>query len=247
MISKIKQEYYDTKKLLRNTPPMVMTILCISIILMNLFANKELVNISYLALDCGFLLSWISFLCMDMLTKRFGAKAAIKLSLIGILCNLCTCGVFFIIAKVGGNWSEFYNYNITEINTAINNTLAGSWYILFGSTVALACGSVVNSIINAAIGKILKNNSTFKSYALRSYVSTMIGQFIDNLIFALIVSQVLFGWTLIQCIVCSFVGAIAELLSEVIFSPIGFKVCKKWEKEHVGEDYINYINNGAKE
>ena len=40
MISKIKQEYYDTKKLLRNTPPMVMTILCISIILMNLFKYK---------------------------------------------------------------------------------------------------------------------------------------------------------------------------------------------------------------
>ena len=55
-----------------------MICMVISCIGMNLFAGKELLNVKYLALDCGFLLSWMSFLCMDMLTKRFGAKAAIS-------------------------------------------------------------------------------------------------------------------------------------------------------------------------
>lgn len=68
----------------------------------------------------------------------------------------------------------------------------------------------------------------------------MIGQFVDNLVFASLVSKIFFGWTWKQVVFCSLAGAIAELLSEVIFSPIGFKVCKKWEKNNVGADYIKY-------
>ena len=82
-MSKLKQtivkEVEDYKILLRNIPALTMVFFVLSVVLMNVFAGKELLNVKYLALDCGFLLSWMSFLCMDMLTKRFGAKAAIKL------------------------------------------------------------------------------------------------------------------------------------------------------------------------
>ncbi len=33
-----------------------------------------------------------------------------------------------------------------------------------------------------------------------------------------------------------------ELLAEVIFSPWGYRVSKKWEEEGVGQDYIDYIS-----
>ena len=76
------------------------------------------------------------------------------------------------------------------------------------------------------LGKISNNNSNFKSYAFRSYVSTGIGQFCDNLTFALIVSHQFFGWTLVQCVVCAFTGMIVETLCEVIFSYPGTKINK---------------------
>lgn len=53
----IVSEIEDYRVLLRNAPAVTMIFFCVSVILMNLFASKELLNIEYLGLDCGFLLS----------------------------------------------------------------------------------------------------------------------------------------------------------------------------------------------
>ncbi len=235
----IVSEIEDYRVLLRNAPAVTMIFFCVSVILMNLFASKELLNIEYLGLDCGFLLSWLSFLCMDMLTKRFGAKPAIKLSLFAVFLNLITCIFFFIVTHIGNNWAAFYTYENDIANSAVNETIGGTWYVLVGSMTAFVVSAIVNALLNEGIGKLVKRKN-FVEYALRSYASTMIGQFVDNLVFASLVSKIFFGWTWKQVVFCSLAGAIAELLSEVIFSPIGFKVCKKWEKHNVGADYIKY-------
>ena len=235
----IINELEDYKILLRNVPTLVVVFFAISCIGMNLFAGKELLNIEYLALDCGFLLSWMSFLCMDMLTKRFGAKAAIKISFLAIGFNLVWCGITFVVSNIRGNWSTYYTYESAIANDALNDVFGGAWYVLLGSTIAMAISSIVNSVLNSAIGKVLKKN-TFVAFATRSYVSTAVGQFVDNLLFALIVSVTFFGWTPIQVIMCSITGAVAELIAEVIFSPIGYRVCKKWEDENIGNQYLEY-------
>ena len=243
-MSKIKtiivNEVKDYKLLLRNAPTVTMIFFVLSVVFMNIFAGKELLNINYLALDCGFLLSWMSFLCMDMLTKRYGAKAAIKLSFFAVAVNLICCGIFFVMSKVGNHWSEFYSTGSELSDAALNNTFGGTWYVLVGSMTAFAIAAIVNAVINVSIGKLIKRKNFFE-YAVRSYVSTAFGQFVDNFVFASLVSVVFFGWTWTQVIFCSLVGAGMELLSEVIFSPIGFKVCKRWEAEKVGNQYINVI------
>ena len=68
----------------------------------------------------------------------------------------------------------------------------------------------------------------------------MIGQFVDNFVFATIVSLHFFGWTWTQVFFCSLTGAVAELLCEVLFSPFGYRVSRNWEKERVGEQYIRF-------
>ena len=244
-MKKLKQiivsEVEDYKVLLRNAPTVTMIFFTMSVVAMNLLANKELVNIEYLALDCGFLLSWISFLCMDMLTKRFGAKAAIKLSIFTVGINLVCAGIFLIVSRIGNNWGEFYTFENDIANQALNNTLGGTWYVLLGSMTAFIVSAIVNAILNEGIGKLIKKKSFFE-YAMRSYVSTAAGQFVDNFVFASIVSKLFFGWTWKQVIFCSIAGAAAELLSEVVFSPVGFKACKKWESQGVGQAYIDYRN-----
>ena len=243
-MSKIKtiivNEVKDYKLLLRNAPTVTMIFFVLSVVFMNIFAGKELLNINYLALDCGFLLSWMSFLCMDMLTKRYGAKAAIKLSFFAVAVNLICCGIFFVMSKVGNHWSEFYSTGSELSDAALNNTFGGTWYVLVGSMTAFAIAAIVNALINVSIGKLIKRKNFFE-YAIRSYVSTAFGQFVDNFVFASLVSVVFFGWTWTQVVFCSLVGAGMELLSEVIFSPIGFKVCKRWEAEKVGNQYIDVI------
>lgn len=240
----ISNEITDTKILLRSVPSVVMVFFVISVVLMNLLANKELLNYGWIALDCGFVVSWISFLAMDMLTKRFGPKAAIKLSITAILINLLFSGLLYLISCVPGNWGQFYTYNDSVVNEVLDATIGGTWYVVLGSMTAFGVASVVNAILNAGIGKLTKSTS-FASFALRSYVSTGLGQFVDNLIFALLVSHVFFGWTMFQVFTCSLAGACMELLSEVIFSPIGYRACKKWETENVGNEYLDYLESRA--
>ena len=243
-MSKIKtiivNEVKDYKLLLRNAPTVTMIFFVLSVVFMNIFAGKELLNINYLALDCGFLLSWMSFLCMDMLTKRYGAKPAIKLSFFAVAVNLICCGIFFVMSKVGNHWSEFYSTGSELSDAALNNTFGGTSYVLVGYMTAFTIAAIVNALINVSIGQLIKRKNFFE-YAIRSYVSTAFGQFVDNFVFASLVSVVFFGWTWTQVVFCSLVGAGMELLSEVIFSPIGFKVCKRWEAEKVGNQYINVI------
>ncbi|MDO4848922.1 MAG: VUT family protein [Coriobacteriia bacterium] len=233
----LKETLEDYKILLRSIPASTITVFVVSVILMNLLANKELVSFPYLALDCGFTLSWVAFLCQDMICKRFGPKASVKVSIMALACNLAVSLLFWLVSLAPGMWGAYYTTESLEVNAALNSTIGGSWYVVLGSSVAMLCSSFVNSHVNQFIGH-LTDDGSFAKFALRSYVSTGVGQFVDNLVFALIVSYNFFGWTPVQVITCSITGALAELACEILLSPVGFRVASGWEREGVGEDYV---------
>lgn len=244
-LSFVSREASDFKILLRNIPSLTVSIFILSVVCANLMANKELVTFKYAALDCGFAFSWIMFLCMDVICKRWGAKASIKISLVALAANLFICVSFALLAKTPGKWGEYYASENLLVNDALNATFVGSWYVVLGSSVAFVSSSVVNALLNCAIGSLFKSDGFF-SFASRSYISTAIAQLVDNFIFATIVSKVFFGWTWIQVFVCSAIGAGFELLGEVFFSGLGYKVVRQWEKERVGQEYIEYKKANAK-
>ena len=87
----------ELKLLLRSVPSLTVTVFIVATISMNLLANKSInLPFSWLALDCGIIVSWIIFLCMDMITRRFGPKAATMLSVVSIAVNLGMCLVFYL-------------------------------------------------------------------------------------------------------------------------------------------------------
>ena len=241
----LQRELEDYTILLRNVPSIVVALFFLSVVAMNLLDNKELFTTSWLALDCGFTLSWISFLLMDMICKRFGAKAAMKLSVAALAVNLCVCGLFYLLSLTPGHWGEYYSYLDSDpaaaqaANNALNRTVGGSWYVVLGSALAMFVSSLVNSLSNHLIAKRLKHNN-FGSFALRSFSSTALAQFVANLLFATVGSHVSFGWTWTQVLVCSLTGALMELLCEVVFSPLGYRMARQWEEEKVGQDYIEH-------
>ena len=246
MRKKIQKELEETKVLLRSVPPWVLAFVTMSFVMMNLLANKSIGGLpNWLALDAGFLVSWVAFMSMDVLVKRFGPKAATKITIIGTLFNLLACSIFFVCSKVPGYWGESFAYQgqVAEIvNQSLNNTFGGTWYVLFGSTVSVIVSAIVNNSLNYSIGKLFKKNpDSFTAYACRSYVSTAAGQFVDNLVFALIVSVNFFGWTFRQSVACAVVGAIVECLFEVAFSPFGYKIVRRWDRQNVGKEYLDYI------
>ena len=238
--NKIKREYEETLRLFRNIPSVTVSLFVVSVICMNLLANKTLLQNRWIALDGGILISWLSFMCMDIITKYFGPKASNKVVLLASLINLLTCLVFFAASVIPSTASDY---------TSLNSLLGGTWFVLLGSTVAFLLSALINNLLNWTIGKcFLKNPDSKLAFATRSYISTFIGQFIDNFIFSVIVFMLFapiywngFHWTLLQCATCSLTGATAELIMEVIFSPIGYKILKKWKKEKVGENYFAFI------
>ena len=47
-----------------------------------------------------------------------------------------------------------------------------------------------------------------------------------------------FSLTITQCIGSAILGGVTELLMEVIFSPIGYKISQAWKRDNVGAEYL---------
>lgn len=249
----IKKELEDYKILLRSIPSQVVTFFVLSVVMMNLLANKLLLDPSVtekiaggFALDCGFTISWISFLCMDMVCKRFGPKAATKLSIFAIAVNLGATLVFWALTKTPGLWWVAYlqdgNIDLT-INSTVNSIFAGSWQIVVGSALAMLLSSIVNSLLNSKIGKVTQDDNTYKKFAIRSFISTAVAQWVDNLVFVLALGILLYYnvpsyFGVSNLIINPLIGMFFELLCEIIFSPIGYKISKNWIVENVGQEYV---------
>ena len=246
-MKKIKQSLLEFRLLLRSVPSVVTSIFVVAVFAMNLLANKSIYtgSLTWLALDTGIIVSWVAFLCMDVLTKHFGPKASTQISIFAICVNLVMCLLLFVASKIHGVWGAYFDLGEQPIiNEGLDQTFGGTWYVVVGSTVAFVASAIVNNFLNFGIGKLFKRNPDgFVAYACRTYVSTAIAQFADNLIFALIVSHFFFGWSIVQCVTCAATGMIVELMCEAIFSPLGFAVCKRWQRENVGNEYLQLVNS----
>ena len=111
----LKRTLEDYKVLLRSIPSANVTLFVVSVIVMNLLANKELVSLPWLALDCGITVSWVSFLCMDMICKRFGARASIEVSVLAEAINLAVCLLFWLMSLTPGMWGAYYDTGSIQV------------------------------------------------------------------------------------------------------------------------------------
>ncbi|MBE6702319.1 MAG: VUT family protein [Ruminococcaceae bacterium] len=243
--ARLHSELSEFKILLRSIPATVVSLFVVSVVCMNLLANKTLLQLDWIALDGGILISWLSFMCMDIITKHFGPKASNSITVLAAMINLLTCLIFFVASVIP---SSADNYS------AFDGIFGGTWFILLGSTIAFLASAVINNTLNWMIGKSFRGNPDGRlAYAARTYISTFVGQFLDNFIFSVIVFVCFapifwngFHWTVLQCAMCALTGAIAELIMEIAFSPIGYRITRKWQAESVGAEYLNYIKGNEK-
>lgn len=235
-LTKVVQTY---SLLLENIPTIITISFVLSVVVMNILASKVMFQFSdYAAGDCGYLISWIPFLCMDTVTKRFGAKASILLNLLGAAANVLCCILFAFCAWLpSGNGEDF---------SAFNSTLGGVWFITLSSMTAYIISGIFNSLSNEAIGNLFKKNPDGKlAFFTRSYVSTFFGQALDNFIFSFltyhIFAAIFWGWSfsIPLCLGSAVCGGIFELIMEIIFSPIGYRLSVKWQDEKVGQEWID--------
>ena len=175
-INRVKTIFIEYTTLLRCIPSIIVTAFVLSVVVMNLLANKTIFQNEYLALDGGFIISWVSFLSMDVITKHFGPKASIRVSIFALIINLFTSLIFYLVSIIP-----------TEDDYRVLNTIfGGTWFILLSSTIAFITSAIINSTINYSLKGLFKDNDSRLAFYSRSYISSLIGQFSDNLIFALL-------------------------------------------------------------
>ena len=222
--------------LLRNVPAFVTTTFVLITVLMNFAAGKIIVNAWNVAVTGGFLASFVPFLCMDVVTKHFGARAAIMLNILSALGNLFAVIFMAIVAAIP-----------TETAYPEFNYVFGSvWFICLSSTVAFVVSGIVNSLLNAAIGRLFKHNPDgAAAFSARSFISTFIGQAVDNFIFIagvyVIFAPKFWGMDplpILTCLGTAIVGGLLELALEIAFGWVGYRTCKRWKAEGVGKEYI---------
>lgn len=237
MISKIKSLVEDYKILLRNVPALVTVVFVLTTVLMNFAAGKLLVNVGSFAVTGGFICSFVPFLCMDCVTRRFGARAAIMLNILSAIGNLFAVIFLSIVAAIptADPYPEF------------NYVFSGVWFICLSSTVAFVVSGVINSLLNAAIGKLFKKHPKgLAAFSARSFVSTFVGQAIDNFLFiagVYVVFAPIFWKTqpisIIACLGTAVFGGLLELTLEIAFGWLGYMICKRWERDKVGQEYVD--------
>lgn len=239
----------DWKILLRSIPGLVTALFIVSVVVMNLLAAKVIIQTKYVGITGGLLISWIPFLTMDIVVKSYGVKAANKLNILGLLINLAFIGLFQLVSsiQVGGDEGTYASFDATFSQT---------WQIFTASSIAFLVSGIINNILNYSIGKLFKNNpDSKKAFISRTYVSTMVGQFVDNFVFASLAFLVFFklsigttcGYTLLSVFGTAILGALLELVMEMVFSPMGYNVSRKWERDNVARAYLTYrkmVNEG---
>ncbi len=230
----LRREFAMLSALIKSIPAAVTALFILAVIAMNFLARITLVSLPWLALNAGILVSWLSFLLMDIVAKHYGARAANLLSLVAIAANLLCSLVCVVISRI-------WNY------PGLDMVVGGQWSILLASTIAYVISALTNNYTNVYIGsRFRKNPDGAAAYAARSFISTFLSQIVDNFLFvflAFVIFPYLPGalqvrWSIPQCIGASVACAVLELLSEVIFSPIGFSVSKRWQAAGVGRDYL---------
>ena len=126
IIDRINDERREFRILMRSIPATVVTLFVVSVICMNLLANKTLLLLDWIALDGGMLISWLSFMCMDMITKHFGPMASTMISVHAAAINLLTCLIFFTASIIPSTADDYSGFD---------TIFGGTWFVLLGRRV----------------------------------------------------------------------------------------------------------------
>lgn len=248
-------------KLLRSVPAVALALMFVANVLMNILAAKSIINVSatftstnwftkgdnfWLVQDAGLIVSWIGFLVGDLLVKAFGSKNAIRINITSLVLSLFISLLLFGVSKVKGDWASIFDKagkllpEADSINRGIDGVIGNVWQVILGSAAATFVGILVNNITHGILLKkmIKKHGDRYFGYFVAAGASTVFGQVIDNIVFALLIGIRFFHWSLFSVLMCSLLGALVELVVEMIFTPLTYKISQNWAKNKIGQDWM---------
>ena len=208
-----------------------MAIYSVFVVVQNLFEMKTLGTPEFAFAGGGIILSWATFMIMDITTELFGKKETMKIYTFAGLINLFIVVLSQVVILIPGVYPEqnaaFAQIFSNGVRTALSS-FAAFWF-----------GNFVNMQIMIKLKSKANSNSKFLLF-IRAVVSTIFGQFVDNLLFATLafapIGLSLFetSWTTI--LTTSSFGTFMETIIESCFVPfitipVTMKIKKTLETE----------------
>lgn len=235
-MTKIKNFIKSSIDEFKKVPSWLIALSVATTIIMNILANKTLFSDSSLfSVDCAIIISWVMFLVMDITTQRYGGKASFAITMFDVFVALGISGLMSIVAIIPETTVSGW-FQTQETSTALNNLIGNNYLVVITSLFAFICASIVDIVSNLTLGKWLNKTSVFKGelnkrttkgffvYFIRAYGSTILSQFVDNLVFMIIAYPLLFNMScsISSILLGAFLVSVAELVMELIFAPIGY-------------------------
>ena len=201
----------------------------VSVLLISNVASTKIVDFGYFTFDGGTLLFPLSYIFGDILTEVYGYKRARGVVWLGFFMALLMSVVFIVVGKLpsASGWNNQSAYDLI---------LGLTPRIVLASLIAYACGEFSNSYILAKIKIKMKG----KKLWVRTIGSTIVGEFIDSILFIIIAFWGILPNSLLITLIIS--NYIFKTSIEVLFTPITYKVVNFLKKKE-NEDYYDTDTN----
>lgn len=192
-----------------------MAIYSVFTVVQNLFEMKTLGTSTFAFGGGGIMLSWATFMIMDITTELFGEKETMKVYTFAGLMNLFIVILAQIVIAIPGVYEEQ--------NVAFAQIFSNGIRTAVSSFAAFWVGNYVNAKIMVSMKAAANGSKSKLLFFLRAVLSTIFGQFVDNMTFATLafapVGISLFEMTWRDILTSALFGTFMETLIEGSFVP----------------------------
>ena len=201
----------------------------VSVLLISNVASAKIVDFGWFTFDGGTLLFPLSYIFGDILTEVYGYKQSRRVIWLGFFSAFMMSLIFIIVGKLPSapGWNN---------QAAYDAILGLTPRLVIASLIAYASGEFSNSYILAKM-KILTKG---KMLWTRTIGSTIVGEFVDSILFIIIAFFGILPNSLLITLIIS--NYIFKTSIEVIFTPITYKVVNFLKKKE-NEDYYDTDTN----
>jgi uncharacterized integral membrane protein (TIGR00697 family) len=200
------------------------------LIVSNVASSAKIVDLGFslfglpLAFDGGTLLFPLAYVFGDVLTEVYGFRAGRRVIWTGF-CALALASLIYFLLRIlpaDASWEEYAG------SAAFDAILGGmrTGGIALASLLGYWVGEFSNSMILSRIKVLMKG----KFLWVRTIGSTLVGEFLDSLVFVTVASVTgVFGWELFVTLVLT--NYLFKCLVEVIMTPVTYLTVRKLKQK----------------
>ena len=193
----------------------LLAVFCVFTVVQNMFETKTIGIETFALMGGGTIVSWIPFLCNDIITEVWGQRKAVKAFTLAGLLNFFVVCMAQIVIMLPGTYAEQ--------NVAFEQIFSNGVRTAVASLVAFLFGNFVNTVIMVEMKPKDKGKDNGFLFCARAIVSTVVGQYLDNLLFLVIafapIGLSVFEMRWVDILTVTLTGTLLEGLIEAAFVP----------------------------